>query len=294
MNARRPAEVEWQVIDDLRPLAAATKRPAFVADPSDVATFATDGVVRIPGAFTDWVEPLRAGLDRNLADPEAYAFPGESTAVEDRGRFFNSYCNWQLIPEYLSFVLASEAAAMAAAFMASSTAQLFHEHAFSKEPSTAKATPWHHDLPYYCVDGQQTVSIYIPLDDTPEETAVRFLKGSHRSGQLHNPRLFVDGSHYDTADAEFVPVPDIDPHTDGIFSSELSAGDALLFDFRTLHGTTDAPVVNRRRAFSTRWLGDDVTYLDRPGDTSPPLHNLGLASGDRMREDWFPVLWDER
>jgi ectoine hydroxylase-related dioxygenase (phytanoyl-CoA dioxygenase family) len=64
-----------------------------------------------------------------------------------------------------------------------------------------------------------------------------------------------------------------------------------VFDFRTLHGTGDATVKNTRRAFSTRWLGDDVTYCERPGDTSPPYVNHGMHHGDKMREDWFPLLW---
>jgi hypothetical protein len=58
-----------------------------------------------------------------------------------------------------------------------------------------------------------------------------------------------------------------------------------------VHGSTDAPVEARRRAFSTRWLGDDVRYLARPGETSPPYRDMGLESGAPMREDWFPVLW---
>ena len=58
-----------------------------------------------------------------------------------------------------------------------------------------------------------------------------------------------------------------------------------------VHGTTAAEIKNRRRAFSTRWMGDDVRYLERQGETSPPLQNLGLQSGDVMRHDLFPVLW---
>ena len=43
-----------------------------------------------------------------------------------------------------------------------------------KEPGTQRATPWHQDLPYYCVDGAQTVSLYVSLDEVPAEIAVRF------------------------------------------------------------------------------------------------------------------------
>lgn len=282
---------DWRQIDDVRPLAAATTRPAFVADPDAVAAFQRDGVVLLPGAMTEWVEPLRTGLDRILSTPDRFAYPCDSTSPDEPGRFFDAYCNWQLVPEFLMHVMTSPAAAMAAAFMESGSAQLFHEHAFSKEAATQKATPWHHDLPYYCVEGEQTASVYVALDETPEETAVRFLRGSHRTGQLYYPRNFSAGQDYVSNDPRMATVPDIDPDDDRIFSSPLSPGDVVLFDFRTLHGATNAEVVTRRRAFSSRWLGDDVRYVERPGETSPPLTGLDLKPGDRMRDDWFPILW---
>jgi ectoine hydroxylase-related dioxygenase (phytanoyl-CoA dioxygenase family) len=290
MAVGNQSTVAWRVIDDVRLLADAVQRPGYEADPAEIATFQRDGVVLLRGAFAEWVPAIAAGFQRNLEHPASYAFPSESTFDHETGRFFDSYCNWQRIPEYTTFVLNSKAAAMAAAFMGSEIAQLFHEHAFCKEPGTQKQTPWHQDLPYYCVDGQQTISIYMALDPTPAETAVRFLKGSHRTGQLHRPRDFMRGNEYETSDPTMVSTPEI---TDGddVFAAALEPGDTLLFDFRTLHGTTDAPIEQRRRAFSTRWLGDDVRYVDRPGETSPPMPDLGLRPGEPMRQDWFPVLW---
>jgi len=283
----------WRVLDDARPIAATIDRPAHVADPSLVDAFQRDGVVVVPGAFDDWVEPLRAGLQRNLDDPGAYAFPCDSTGVDEPGRFFDSYCNWQRVGEYLAFVMSSPAASMAAAFMQSSTAQLFHDHAFSKEVGTQKATPWHHDLPYYCVEGSQTVSIYVSLDDVGTDTVVRFAKGTHRTGHLYYPRAFSSGADYTSADQTLRSVPSADELSADheILAVPLKAGDAVLFDFRTLHGTTDAPITTRRRAFSTRWLGDDAVYCERPGETSPPLVDLNVEPGERLRTDWFPVLW---
>ena len=284
--------VAWQVPEglDLR------DRPPvsdYEASESDIETFQRDGVVVLRGAFANWVEPLRRGLERNLADPESYAFPCESTEEGAPGRFFDSYCNWLLIPEYRDYVLTSCAASMAGRFMGANSVQFFHDHVFVKEPGTRTATPWHQDLPYYCVDGFQTVSMYVSLDHVPEETAVRFAAGSHRWGKLFYPRVFLDGTDFNVEDTDLVPIPDIDGHPDefDIRCWALAPGDAVLFDFRTLHGSTDAPVESRRRAFSTRWLGDDVRYLARPGETSPPYGDMGLESGARMREDWFPVLW---
>lgn len=284
--------VEWRVIDDVRPLARATRRPDVEVDPALVEAYERDGVVAIPGAFVEWVDALRSGLERNLHQPDHYAFPCESTSDEP-GRFFDSYCNWQLIPEYLAFVLTSGAASIASQLMRSSTVQLFHDHAFCKEAGTTKPTPWHQDLPYYCIDGRQTVSVYVALDEIPSSIAVRFVKGSHLANVLYRPRDFAAGAEYDSRDPGMQSVPDVDATVaaDNVFCLDLRPGDALCFDFRTLHGSGDAPVADRRRAFSTRWLGDDVTYLERPGATSPPLRGLGMRSGDRMRDDWFPILW---
>ena len=262
-------------------------------DAEVIERFQEDGAALLRGVFADWVEPLRAGLERNLKAPQDYAFPCESAPEGEPGRFFDSYCNWLLIPEYLDHVTSSCAASMAGQLMRSQRAQFFHEHAFCKEPGTQRATPWHQDLPYYCVTGAQTVSLYVSLDEVPAEVAVRFVRGSHRWGRLFYPRVFLDGADFNTDDADLEPVPDIDGRSAShdILAWDLEPGDVVAFDFRTLHGTTAGEVRGRRRALSTRWLGDDVTFCMRPGETSPPFPDIGLVSGERMREDWFPIMW---
>ena len=40
-----------------------------------------------------------------------------------------------------------------------------------------------------------------------------------------------------------------------------------------------------------RFIGDDVKYIDRGGETSPPFKGIDLNNGAKMREDWFPVIW---
>ncbi len=123
---------------------------------------------------------------------------------------------------------------------------------------------------------------------------MRFVRGSHRWGKLFYPRVFEDGSDFNDDPASGMePVPDIgaNPGAYPIAAWDLEPGDAIVFDFRTLHGTGDAEVKSMRRAISTRWLGDDVRYCERAGETSPPYRDHGMHHGDRLREDWFPVLW---
>ena len=252
-----------------------------------------DGVVLMRGLYRDWVESLREGLQRNLDAPLNYAFPCESTLAGEPGRFFDSYCNWLLIPEYFDHVTRSSAASLAGQLMEVNEAQFFHEHAFCKEPGTQRPTPWHQDMPYYCVDGKQTVSLYVALDDAPCEVAVRFIRGSHRWQKIFHPVAFLDGENFDSTGDVMESAPDVEenPSQYDVLAWDLEAGDCIAFDFLTLHGTTAGEVKKRRRAVSTRWLGDDVTYCERPIDTSPPFPDIALKPGDRMREDWFPVLW---
>ena len=108
-----------------------------------------------------------------------------------KGYFFGDYCNWARIPEYRDFVLHSPAAAMAARLMESRTARFFHEHVLVKEPETESRTPWHHDLPYYCIDGTRTVSFWTALDPVPRPVCLELVVGSHRWGKSFLPKKFA-------------------------------------------------------------------------------------------------------
>ncbi len=269
------------------------RMPPWEAVPELVDQYHRDGAILIRGVFADWVERLRRGLQRNMDAPERYAFPCESVAQGKPGRFFDSYCNWTLIREYSEFVTKSCSASLAGQLMKSDTAQFFHEHAFCKEPGTQQATPWHQDMPYYCVTGYQTVSLYVALDRTPADVAVQFVRGSHKWERMFHPVTFLDGSDFQSIGDVMEAAPDINAQRKDydIVAWDLDPGDCIAFDFLTLHGTGAGEVKDRRRALSTRWLGDDVVYCERPVETSPPFEDMALKPGERMRQDWFPVLW---
>jgi ectoine hydroxylase-related dioxygenase (phytanoyl-CoA dioxygenase family) len=258
---------------------------------AEVAAFQKDGVLCLRGAFADWVESLAAGVAENEAHPSRFA--GDSVTGSDSGRFFDDYCNWQRIPQYRDFVLHSPAAEIAARATRSSSIRIFHEHVLIKEPGTTKKTPWHHDLPYYNVQGMQTVSLWLALDPVGRETCPEFVAGSHLWERFYYPRRFLDSTNYDYRSGGYETVPDIEADRSryDIRTYDLAPGDAILFNFLTLHGAPANLGRHRRRGFSTRWLGDDVTYATRPGPTSPPFGDIGLETGDPMPDDLFPIMW---
>ncbi len=260
---------------------------------SVVEEFERDGAVCLRGLFdTSWLETLAAGVEKNFADPGP-----DSTVYTPQGKpggFYDDYCNWRRIPEYEDFVLNSPAGEIVGRLMRSSSARIYHEHVLVKEPGTTEVTPWHHDLPYYGVEGERLCSIWLPLDPVPRSACPEFVAGSHRSGKLYYPRLFVSHENYGDGVEGFETIPDIDAERESraILGWDLEPGDCIVFHMRTVHGApATAHLKTRRRGFSTRWLGDDACFVTRPWKTSPPFPEVELEDGALMDHTAFPVVW---
>ena len=58
------------------------------------------------------LEAIRAGIERNMAEPGPYA--AENLKPGEGGRFFDDYCNWTRIPEFAKVIQDSPAAEVAA------------------------------------------------------------------------------------------------------------------------------------------------------------------------------------
>jgi ectoine hydroxylase-related dioxygenase (phytanoyl-CoA dioxygenase family) len=254
-----------------------------------VAAYARDGVVLIPGLLADRLAALAADVEANIGAPSplnrSYQ-PADGSAP-----FFQDYCNWQRYPAYRAAILESAMAECAARLMNSRTARIFHEHVLVKEPGNSMKTPWHQDQPYYLVEGRQSVSFWVPLDRVPREISVEYVKGSHRWGKDFRPQRFDGTALYqgDTSEA----VPDVEARREDwpVVGFDMAPGDAVAFDFRTLHGAPANHTTSRRRAISFRWVGDDARFARRKGRTSPPFPGLEFEDGAPFGGPEFPVVW---
>ena len=256
--------------------------------------FARDGAVCVRGAFSlDEVALVERGIERNRAAPSPRAIV--ASRPEDPGRFVEDFCNWQSIPEYEAFIRGSAAAAIAGELMGSERVRLFHDHLLVKEAGTAQRTPWHQDQPYYNVEGTQTCSMWMPVDPVARESTLEFVAGSHLGPWLM-PRTFMDAEAKWFPDGSLEELPDIDadPTRFRIVGWALEPGDAVFFHMLTLHAAGGVSAGSRRRAFSVRFLGDDVTHAPRPWKTSPEFPGLAdeLPAGAPMDHRLFPVVWE--
>jgi len=254
-----------------------------------VNSYKQNGALVVRDIFKPWINVLREGFEKVLKNPGPHA--RENINKNENGRFFEDYCNWHRIPEFLRFVKESPAAQIVAEATNSKSIQVFHDHIFVKDPDTNKPTPWHQDMPYYCVDGEDTGSYWIPLDEVSKENTLKIILGSHKWSKLVQPTKWSNDKPWYKNETDFMDMPDIESIENEIMVPDLKLGDAILFNFKTVHGAPGNNTKNQRRAFSMRFIGDDVRYVDRGGETSPPFTGIDLKTGDALRTDWFPIIW---
>ncbi|AOE85958.1 phytanoyl-CoA dioxygenase family protein [Pseudomonas sp. TCU-HL1] len=265
----------------------------FELPQSLIEDFQRDGAVCIRQLFSvSEVALLEQGIERNLASPSDRAKVASSP--DDPGWFFEDFCNWQDFEEYQRFIFESRVGSVAAQLMGGGSARLYHDHLLVKEPNTRQRTPWHQDQPYYNVEGKQNCSMWMPVDPVARESTLEFVAGSHRGPWLM-PRSFLDNQARWFPEGSLADLPDIEADRSNwnILGWALEPGDAVFFHMLTLHASGGVGGQRRRRAFSLRFLGEDMRHAPRAWKTSPEFPGLidQLPYGAPMEHPLFPVLW---
>jgi ectoine hydroxylase-related dioxygenase (phytanoyl-CoA dioxygenase family) len=261
-------------------------------DKATAKQFARDGVTCVRGVLTaSEVATATRAIDAVLASPGLLA--QVASGADDPGSFTEDFCRWQEIPEIEHLALRSRVPALAAALMATPEVRFYHDHVLVKEGQTRQRTPWHQDQPYYNVDGRG-VSAWIPVDHVPEAGCLELAAGTHR-GQWLMPRTFLSHEARWFPEGSLAELPDIeaDRAAFDIRRFELAPGDAVFFDFLTVHGAPGFPFDYRRRVLSLRYLSAGARHAPRRWRTSPPFDGLDreITAGGVMDHPLFPVAW---
>ncbi len=254
--------------------------------------FASDGVVCVRRALDPGeVANAARAIDAVLASPGPLA--QVASGADDPGFFIEDFRRWREIGEIEKLARNSRLPQIAAELMSTSQVRFYHDHVLVKEGGTRQRTPWHQDQPYYNVDGPG-VSAWIPVDPVPEAGCLELVAGTH-SGPWLMPRTFLAGEARWFPEGSLAELPDIEADRDAfdIRRFELQPGDAIFFDFLTVHGAPGFPYLGRRRVLSLRYLSAGARHAPRGWRTSPPFDGLDaeLPAGAIMDHPLFPVVW---
>jgi ectoine hydroxylase-related dioxygenase (phytanoyl-CoA dioxygenase family) len=121
---------------------------------------------------------FREIISARVAELSADALPLEQRSTY--GKAFLQIMNlWTRSPEVKEFVLGRKLARIAADLMSVSGVRIYHDQALYKEAGGG-ITPWHADQYYWPVDSSNTITAWIPLQDTPNEMGpLAFCERSH-------------------------------------------------------------------------------------------------------------------
>jgi ectoine hydroxylase-related dioxygenase (phytanoyl-CoA dioxygenase family) len=141
-----------------------------------------------------------------------------------------------------------------------------------KAPYSRMSVPWHQDHAFWPVPGVGAVSAWIALTEASADNGgLAFVPGSHRRAWSHVPMDANVGG----LDAG-VRAEDIAP--EDVWVPTLSPGEAVLFDERTLHGSSINSSARPRAAYSVRYAPDPEPSAPRVPGSAPVL--VGWASTD--------------
>jgi len=263
-----------------------------VVDAETVAAYQRDGVACVRALLSpEEVERARRAIQVVLDEPSPLAQVASN--ADDPGAFTEDFCRWQEVPEIEALARRSRAPQVAAVLMGSASVRLYHDHVLVKEGGTRQRTPWHQDQPYYNVSGRG-VSAWIPVDPVPLAGCLETLAATHLGPWL-TPRTFLAGEAKWFPEGSLGELPDIDADRAAfdIRSFDMQPGDAIFFDFLTVHGAPGFPFAGRRRVLSLRYLSEEARHSPRRWRTSPSFDGLDaeLADGAPMAHRLFPVVW---
>lgn len=262
----------------------------------EVEQFWNDGVVCLRGVIPqELVAAMAEPVERALAGDETVDMAALSDSLKGSAPdattgFRSGVDHWRTRPEFRAFAADSPVPAIVGALLRASSIRLYEDSVLVKEPGTPHRTSWHQDLSYFNLSGDQLATTWIPLDvATAESGAMRFVRGSHRWGEVFQPNLFVSDMVIPGTSGR--PVPDVDTEaSDDIISFDLGPGDLTVHHALTLHAAGENVSGRRRRALSIRYCGPDARFERREGTILKP-YQQGLITGDELGDADCPVVW---
>jgi ectoine hydroxylase-related dioxygenase (phytanoyl-CoA dioxygenase family) len=283
---------------------------------SEIDEYEANGVVHLEAILpAQWLALLAAGLDEVFyaqwgqydvqydatqtatdikAAGGAVLTDERAEAIQRGGKFLTAISSWTYNDRIRRVALESPLAAIAGALFRADKVNYYDDQVLIKEPGSKEYTAFHTDEPYYHLSGLQVCGIWVSPDVVgPDNSPMRYVRGSHKWGSFFRPNGFVSqDATYESE--ELVPLPDIEGNEQDydIVTVLSEPGDVIVHHSNLIHGSQpNYDETLARRAGSFRYAGDDVRYRFHPSAPPQPHHHHNLRDGDVLDSDQFPVVW---
>lgn len=234
------------------------------------------------------------GSDLLLDAREKNDFGGEGEQA-GRGRFFLDTGVAARSEPFRDFALHGQCPEIASKLLRSETINFYDDQIFVKEPGTLERTAYHQDGSYFHFEGEQSCTIWIPVDPVAAAASVHYVRGSHRWNKFYKPNIFLSTMTFPGSEGD--ELPEIEGHEDefDIVAFDMEPGDVLVHHHKTIHGAPgNGNLTCTRRTTGIRYTGEDIRYKFRPAAPQPTHLNYDMEDGDRLSAADFPLVWPRR
>ena len=165
---------------------ATITRPAeldepYPLSPGHAEQYTRDGYIKLRSVFSpDVLNAYEPEITGKVIELNTQHVP--LTERDTYGRAFLQIENlWRHSSVVEGFVRSTRLARIAAELLGVRGVRIYHDQALYKEAGGG-ITPWHRDQYYWPLSTDKTITVWIPLQDTPAEMGpLTFAAGSHRS-----------------------------------------------------------------------------------------------------------------
>lgn len=236
-------------------------------------------------------EPYEVAAYRPLIREATFGHSVERRVLEDRdtyGKAFIQVCDiWRKEPKVAGFTLARRFGRIAADLLGVTAVRLYHDQALFKEPGGGP-TPWHQDQYYWPLEGDRTVTMWMPLVDlAPGMGGMEFGSGTQRRPALAELAISDESEAFFQRMAANRVFPVSKP-------VPMAAGDATFHAGWTLHRALPNSSNQMREVMTIIFFADgsrllEPHYQEREG----PFQSLfaGLRPGDPAASDMTPIVY---
>jgi ectoine hydroxylase-related dioxygenase (phytanoyl-CoA dioxygenase family) len=256
--------------------------------PPEVAQqFQRDGHTVLRGlASADEIAAYRPVIEEaTIADSR------ETRPMEERDTYGKAFLQvpnlWRRHEAVRRFVFARRFAKVAADLLGVEGVRLYHDQALFKEAGGGR-TPWHQDQYYWPFDGDQTITMWMPLVDVPPEIGtMTFVSGSHKLGYLGSYAISDESER--TFDA-MIKEKALSLETHGA----AKAGDATFHAGWMLHSAPPNPTGVLRSVMTVIYFADGLRVSEPNSDAQAfdlKIWLPGLNPGDLAASEKNPLLY---
>jgi len=251
--------------------------------PEQIQQYQQDGVLAYPGLLdSDEVAELKAAVIEAVDSMGNKKVAGGGADLVDTGeqyydKVFTQRLNlWRINETVKKFMLNSDLGKMLCQLEDQKGFRVWHDQALIKEPF-GNPTAWHLDNPYWSFYSQNSVSVWIALEDaTPYNGCMCFIPGSHKQAKYDNVDI---GENLADLFKIYPAMSETDPQ-----AFPMKPGDCSFHNGLTAHGAGANMTRGRRIAMTCAYMPEGSTFNGQQNILPDDYFN-SLNEGDVLESD---------